>query len=180
MGPLSFQLAVFGPIGTVRKDHSRTASETPRESALSEGSAATLPRQDIKIEDCRASSCSCAMPSAGGARSTAKIWRGQARQTNSLTSATGPASRMNPQRKSAHEERFEVTGRMGHSGPVVSVNALAWLWFRLRSVFRNERLRTRTATRSTGEAADHKADDQKPCEQGDQQNPSAVQEQFPR
>jgi hypothetical protein len=38
---------------------------------------------------------------------------GQARRINSLTGAAGPASRMNPQRKSAHKGRFEVTGRMG-------------------------------------------------------------------
>jgi hypothetical protein len=37
---------------------------------------------------------------------------GLAQRTNSLISA-GPVSRMNPQRKSAHKGRFEVTGRMG-------------------------------------------------------------------
>jgi hypothetical protein len=38
---------------------------------------------------------------------------GQARRTNSLTGAAGPASRVKPQRKSAYEGRLKETGRMG-------------------------------------------------------------------
>ena len=36
----------------------------------------------------------------------------------------------------------------------------------------------RTAIRSAGKAADHKADDQEPYEESDQQEPTPVQEQL--
>jgi hypothetical protein len=74
--PLSFWPPVLESFGTVRKGHSRSASETPPGSALWQGSAAVPVRQDEGYGDLGlASSCSCATPFAGGARSTAKIWR---------------------------------------------------------------------------------------------------------
>jgi hypothetical protein len=74
--PLSFWPPVLGPIGPVRKGHSRSASETPPGSALWQGSVAVPVRQDGGYGGSGlASSCSYAIPFAAGARSAAKIWR---------------------------------------------------------------------------------------------------------